>query len=481
VLEGVVIGAGNRGAEAYVPYLSAHPDEARIVAVAEPDPARRAAFARRHGLPADTCHDDYASLLAGPRRADFALVATGDDLHVEPALLALERGYHVLLEKPMATREAACRTLVDAAERSGRILQVCHVLRYAPLFAAVHRRVRAGEIGRVVAIQHAENVAYWHYAHSYCRGHWRNQAASSPLILAKSCHDLDLLYWIAGADPESLSSLARPTELTAANRPAGAPERCIDGCRHAARCPYDAVATYLEARPIAQDVAQTAAKDPSGVALRAIVAARARLAGSGLPGLAEAARWRAWPVSTITRDTSRAGVERALRETRYGRCVYAVGDNDQPSAQTVEVRFANDVLASFTLHGHSHREGRTIRVDGTEGSLVGRFHLMEQILERHDHKSGRVGIERFPMRGSGHGDGDHRLFAGFLAAIRGEAEPLTSARESLVSHLMAFAAHRSSLGAGRMTFRGGAFVGDRDADAGHPAARATDPARGSSI
>ncbi len=444
MLEGVVIGAGNRGAGAYVPYLEAHRDEARIVAVAEPSDARREAFANRHGLGPERCFADYRTLLAAGRIADFAIIATPDDLHFEPARLALEHGYHVLLEKPMAIREDECAMLVEAADRADRILQVCHVLRYAPLFEAIHRSIHEGRIGDVVAIQHSENVSTWHYAHSYCRGHWRNSAQSSPLILAKSCHDLDLLHWLAGAEPELLQSFARPTELCARNRPTGAPERCIDGCPQRDECPYDAVAMYLDARPLGLDLAKTRRAGIRGAILRRLVAARDGLARSRWRFVADAARWRDWPVSTITADTTRAGIEHALRTGRYGLCVYAVGDNDQPSAQTVDIRFANGVLANFTLHGHSHREGREIRVDGTRGSLVGRFHLLEQWLEHHDHKTGRVVEQRFRGDGSGHGGGDHRLFGGFLAALRGDADPLTSARESLISHRMAFAADRSS-------------------------------------
>jgi predicted dehydrogenase len=452
VLEGVVIGAGNRGADAYVPYLERHPEEARIVAVAEPDRARREAFARRHRLGPERCFDDYRALLAADRMADFVIIATPDDLHFEPARLALEKGHHVLLEKPMAIVEDECEALVEAADRAGRILQVCHVLRYAPLFEGIHRAIREGRIGDVVAIQHSENVSTWHYAHSYCRGHWRNSTRSSPLILAKSCHDLDLLYWLAGAEPEALHSCARETELCARNRPTGAPDRCIDGCRHSAECPYDAVSMYLDSRPLGIDLAKTRRAGARGAVVRRLVALRDALTRSSWNRVSEAARWRDWPVSTITRTTTRAGIEHALRTTRYGLCVYAVGDNDQPSAQTVGIRFENGVLANFTLHGHSYREGREIRVDGTRGSLVGRFHLLEQWLEVHDHKTGHVVEQRFRGDASGHGGGDHRLFAGFLSSLRGDADPLTSARQSLTSHRMAFAAHRSSRSGAEVRF-----------------------------
>jgi predicted dehydrogenase len=427
-LTGVVIGAGNRGAEAYAPLLLAHPELGRIVGLAEPDPVRRAAFAERYEVPAEACFEGHEELLARPAMADFAIVATPDDRHVEPALGALERGYHVLLEKPMALNESDGRALVEASARAGRLLQVCHVLRYAPLYEALKELVDSGELGEIITIQHSENVSTWHYAHSFCRGSWRNRRDSSPMILAKSCHDLDLLHWLAGAPPARLTSLSRPTQLCEANAPPDAPQHCIEGCPHAPSCPYDAVALYRDLTPLLLDVKK-------GSALEAAPAATPipRVEGH-----------RGWPVSAITNDPSPEGVERALRETRYGRCVYRVGDNDQPASQNVDVQFRNGVNASFTMHSTSYREGRETRIDGSRASLVAGFYSVEQWAVVHDHKSG--GSRRLELAQSSgtHGGADPRLFRGFLAALRGETAALTTAEESLWSHRMAFAAERAA-------------------------------------
>lgn len=442
-LTGVVIGAGDRGGHAYLSYLRKRSGEARIVAVAEPVEARRSALARCHHVPSEGLFDDYRDLLARPQLADFALIATPDPLHREPALLAMERGYHVLLEKPMAQSEADCRELVSAAEQSGRILQVCHVLRYAPFFDTLKRIVASGELGDIVTLQHSENVSYWHYAHAYCRGNWRNSTESSPMILAKSCHDLDILCWLADSEPVRLTSLARPTELCAKNRPEGAPAFCIEGCPHSDRCPYDATAMYLELRPLALDIEKT--RKPRGAAALARLFRRHRdmLRRLPIPAVQALARWEGWPISVLTDDPSPEGVRAALRTTRYGRCVYQVGDNDQVSSQVVNLLFANGANASFTMHSTSHREGREIRVDGTRGSAVGGFYNVEQMLEVSDHKTGGARRVHFASLSDPHGGGDHRLFAGFLAAVRGEAKPATSASQSLQSHLMAFAADRA--------------------------------------
>jgi predicted dehydrogenase len=442
-LTGVVIGAGDRGFGAYTPYLLRHPEQGRIVAVAEPDAKRRSRFAHAYTLADEALHQDGFAFLRRPREADFVLISTGDLLHVELALSALAAGYHVLLEKPMALCEEDCRAITDAAERSDRVLQVCHVLRYAPLFSKLKTIAASGELGRIVTIQHSENVSHWHYAHSYCRGHFR-RSSEAPMILAKSCHDLDILYWLADADPISISSSVRPTELCPGNAPEGAPAYCIEGCRYSETCPYDAVAMYLDLAPLLKDLALTRHPRWIGVMARLLPRLLRMLRRIPSQRLRGALGWDRWPVAVITDDPTPEGIACALRTTRWGKCVYKVGDNDQPSSQTVGVRFQNGVNASFTMHSTSYREGREIRVDGTRGSAVGCFYTAEQRLEVIDHKTGRRRSENLPHAMTAHGGGDQRLFAGFLAAIRGETEPLTTAHQSLQSHLMAFAATKSA-------------------------------------
>jgi predicted dehydrogenase len=428
-LEGIVIGAGSRGADAYAPLLLEQEGLGRIVAVAEPDPIRRRDFALRYAVPDSGCFAHYEQLLARPRLADFAIIATPDALHFEPAMAAMEQGYHVLLEKPMAVDETSCEALVVAAQRTDRLLQVCHVLRYAPLFEAIKAVIDSGEIGEIVTIQHSENVSYWHYAHSYCRGNWRNRAQSSPMILAKSCHDLDLLYYLSGSPPRRLTSLERPTLLCLDNAPQDAPAFCIEGCRHADVCPYDAVAMYQHMTPLLLDIQRKSDLGP----IDAPPAAPPRATG-----------WKGWPVSAITTDPSPEGIDYALRNTTYGRCVYRVGDNDQPASQNVNILFENGVNASFTMHSTSHREGRETRIDATRGSLAAGFYNSEQFVTVSDHKSGRTRKVDLSLESGTHGGADPRLFRGFLSAVRGEALPQTTAAESLWSHRMAFAADRAA-------------------------------------
>lgn len=440
---GVVVGAGDRGYDAYATLLLEEPELGRIVAVADPDEGRRRRFAQRYSLSDAACHPGWEELFELPRQADYAIIATGDTHHVEPTLAALGAGYHVLLEKPMALDEADCVRIVRAAQAADRTVAVCHVYRYSHLFAALHRVMASGELGDVVSIQLAENVAFWHYAHSYARGHTRRSIV--PWLLQKSCHDLDLLSWLAGSEAVSVSSYLRPTELTDANAPEGAPEYCIEGCPHSDTCPYDAVTTYRDLTPLLSDLAMAERPVGLGLAAKGLRAARPKLMASSLPDAAKARlEWWRWPVAAVTDDHTPEGLDHALRTTRWGRCAYKVGDNDQPSAQTVSIRFANGVLANFTLQSNSHRTMRTVRVNGTAGSAWGELRALDGWLKVADHRSGNVRSEKVPTAYDGHGGGERPLFRDFLHAVEHGGEPSVSARESVESHRIAYAAMRSA-------------------------------------
>ena len=437
---GIVIGAGDRGYDAYATYFLDEPGAGRIVAVAEPDEVRRARFADRYGLDPAGCFETWQDLFAGPKLADFAIVATGDAHHVEPTLAALAAGYHVLLEKPIALDEAGCRQLLEASERAGRVLAICHVYRYSHLFSKLHATIAAGELGEVVSIQQSENVSYWHYAHSYARGLTRRSEV--PWLLQKACHDLDLIAWMAGAPAARVSSFIRPTELTDANAPSGAPAFCIEGCPHAETCPYDAVALYRDLRPMLQELAMA----PAPIGLAGQVARRGRPIARRIPVEAVQRRtdWWRWPVAAVTDDHTAAGLDHALRTTRWGRCAYKVGDNDQPSSQSVAIQFTNGVNATFMLQSTSYRSMRSVRVDGTRGSAVGTLTALGGSLLVADHVSGRRRTVRIPNSFDGHGGGERPLFVDFLDAVRTGGEPRSSIRHSIESHRIAFAAMRSA-------------------------------------
>ncbi|BAS27834.1 Gfo/Idh/MocA family protein [Limnochorda pilosa] len=409
-----VIGAGNRGRDAYAGWCLEHPDLARVVAVADPSEERRNELGERHGIPAERRYASWEAVLAQPRLADGVVIATPDRLHVEPALRAMELGYDILLEKPIApTREEVLR-VAEAADRlraeKGGSVTVAHVLRYTPFFSTLKRLLDQGRIGRLVSVQYAENVGYWHFAHSYVRGNWRQAATSSPMILAKSCHDMDMLRWLVGSSWRSLASFGSLVHFRAENAPEGAPARCTDGCPASERCPFDAVRFYVE----------------------------------------NLEDWTGWPVSVITRDFSREGRLRALRVGPYGRCVYRC-DNDVVDHQVASIEFEGGVTAAFTVCGFTEENTRTLKLMGTEGEIRGHLEKGEievrSFLPRRDPGSGHETVQVGP--GAGHAGGDEGLMEAFVRRLearragRAPEEALTSLAESLESHMMAFAAEEA--------------------------------------
>jgi predicted dehydrogenase len=444
----IVIGAGDRGTR-YASFARAFPGKLKITGVAEPSAVRRERMVREHGIAPECAFCSWEEILEGPRRADGAIIATQDALHAGPAVRAMERGYRVLLEKPMALTPDDCATIVGASRRTGMPLSVCHVLRYTDFFAAVKRIIDRGLLGDICTIFHAENVSYYHMAHSYVRGNWGRSSTASPMVLAKCCHDMDLMAWFAGSAPLRVASFGALGHFTVSHAPAGAPARCTDGCPAARDCAFEAVDTYLRGTHMKRALA---AVDSAPVrALARFMLGFPRLAAR-TPLLSRYATWKEWPTSTVTEDLSEEGIVKALREGPYGRCVYRC-DNDQVDHQETIIEFANGTTAVLRMHGHSAHEGRTLRIDGSLGTLRGVYGgggRLEILL----HRTGKR--VRVPVKTDllGHAEGDYGLmdnFAGVLAGAAGE----TTASESLVSHLMAFAAHESRI-TGKIVTMGGA-------------------------
>ena len=472
-LRAVLMGAGNRGREVYGAWALAHPDRLRIVAVADPDPARRTAAARDHGIPDSLAFADWRELAAAGKRgaleAEACLVCTQDGMHVAPALAALDAGWKVLLEKPMATTPEDCLSLVKASEDSGLQLRVCHVVRYTPFFRAVKEALDSGAIGMPIHISHSENVSFWHFGHSYVRGAWSRSAESTPVVLAKTCHDLDILYWLSGRPAELVSSFGSLSYYRPENAPAGAPGRCSPACPAWKVCPWNVDALYGSGERILA-TGRRADNPFVRAAAGAAIAGRRALRGiaSVLPAPRRLGEWRSWPATAVSSDLSREGKERALAEGRYGRCIYACG-NDQCDHQVVSIGFEGGLTATMTMEGLSNLDGRYIRIDGSEGTLEGRFTYAGERLELWSHRGTRKRVlHSSGLTGDAHGGGDQGLMASFTDSLlgRAEEEPLTSARASLESHLMGFAAERARL-EGRVVAMG-------ELRGGAGAARATD-------
>jgi predicted dehydrogenase len=400
----ILIGAGARG-QIYSNYALEHPEELKIVAVAEPNVKRREKLCETHGIPLANQYDSWEMLLEKPLMADAAIICTLDDLHTAPTLSALEKGYHILLEKPMSNTEEECRAIVAAAKGAGRILSVCHVLRYTPFYQKLKELIDNDAVGEVAVIDQIENVAYWHQAHSFVRGSWRNSKETSPMILQKSCHDLDIILYLMGQDCIRLSSFGSLRHFTVEHAPEGVPKRCLDGCPHSDSCPYYAPKLYLT--------------DNIG-----------------------------WPTDMLTTDLSYEGRVKALKEGPYGRCVYQC-DNDVVDRQVVDMEFESGAVASFTMTAFTTDNGRQIKIMGTKGQITADMGTNIITLHRFGEEEPVTFTITLPKESNnyGHGGGDYCLMKNFvcLVAADGEGDSLSSGQTSLQSHLMCFAAEQARL------------------------------------
>jgi predicted dehydrogenase len=396
-----VLGAGMRG-HLFGEILAELAHLATVVAVAEPRSAYREAFAARHGLQRDRVFSTWQEFAARPRLADAVIVATMDRDHLDPAVACLAQGYDMLLEKPMAATLDECEALERAQRASGALVAVCHSLRYQKGFARLRALVAAGRVGRILSVDQLEQVGFEHYAHSYVRGNWGNAGRATPMLLAKSCHDLDYLSHLVGRAPRRVSSFGHLSHFRPEYAPEGSTDRCTDGCRVEHTCPYSAIKQYVQTD-------------------------RTR-----------------WPAAVIAHDhTAEAHLE-AISTGPYGRCVWRA-DNDVVDHQVVAIEYDDHVTATLTMTGFTQRQGREVRVHGTEGEA--RFDEHAGVIELRTFAGHDVETIRLGPEPGEHGGGDHRVMRAWLEAIR-RRDPgliLTDVQASLATHAIAFAAEASRL------------------------------------
>lgn len=399
-----VIGCGSRG-RTYSQIAGAQPGRYLITAAADPHPESLDAVESAAGAPIAR-FTDGASLIAARPEVDLAIVATQDDKHIDPALAALDCGWHLLLEKPAATSLEDCRRVRDAARRTGRHVILCYVLRHTPFYRTAKQVIDSGRIGRVISIAATEGVEPWHQAHSFVRGHWSRSTDSTPMILAKSCHDTDLLAWFAGQPCRGVSSFGSLSHFHPRNAPEGAPARCTDGCPHAADCMFDAHRYTTDKRSW----------------LRMLRA----------------------DADSLDRDR----ILSFLADSPWGRCVWHC-DNDAVDHQVLALEFETGITATFTMTAFD--SGRRLTIHGTKGVLRGGPGLTEgpggAELWIRDHRS--ESVEAVPVETAdptgnpGHAGGDFGLIDSLDRQL---ATP--PPEDWLESHLIAFAAESSRLAGG---------------------------------
>lgn len=396
----VLLGAGQRGM-IYAQYAF-EKGGAEIVAVAEKNEARRKAAAEKYNIPDDMQFEDVNDVYKRGKIGDAVILATMDRDHFKHIIPAIELGYDILLEKPISPNPRECMIIKEKAHLHNVNVVVCHVLRYTAFFSTIKSIIDSGELGKVVTIQHAENIGNFHIAHSFVRGNWRNSEETSPIIMQKSCHDMDILLWLVGSNCKRISSFGSLTYFKEANAPKGSTNRCID-CPVGDSCRFNAMTAYL---PIMGN----------------------------------------WPATVLTEDQTEEGLLKAIKEGPYGRCVYRC-DNNVCDNQVTVMEFENGVTATFHLSGLTNKMHRTIKIMCENGDIYGDDAEEEVIVTKfspNGNYEGEVNKVKVNNEEGFHGGGDYRLVMDFLEASDNE-NSVSSIDKSIESHLMACAAEKSRL------------------------------------
>jgi predicted dehydrogenase len=409
-LTAITLGAGSRGTT-YGDYAAEYPQELDIIGVAEPIVERNELHARTHDIKDENRFVTWEHVLERPKFADMVVISMPDDLHHEPCIQAMRLGYDVLLEKPMAQSEAECREILKVQQETGRVVGIAHVLRYAPYFIDMRNVVLSGRLGRIVNMQHMEPIEWRHMLHSYVRGNWHNSAETTPIILGKSCHDLDIMRWIMDEPCDKISGFGDVSFYKRENAPEGSGERCLS-CDVEEECAYSAKQMYLRDQERIYAIMPILPEDPVELEEK---------------------------------------IRHSLETTNYGRCVFKM-ENDQPEHLACAMEFRSGATATFNMDGFTSYHGRRTRLMGTKGDLVGDSDTFTYT----DYMTGESitwdisvsDVKRY--QDSGHGGGDYRFVSDLLSAIyhRDESLLTSTVAASVESHVMGFRIEQSRKGGG---------------------------------
>lgn len=402
-----IIGCGSRG-WLFGLRMRELPEKYKVVAVCDIDDTVRENVKKEWNLSDDSVFADENDFFK-EKRADVLVIATQDRDHVRMCIRAMELGYDILMEKPISPVREEIDALLAANKKYNRKIVVCHVLRYAPAYIKIREVINSGDIGNLVHIENIEQVDYWHHAHSFVRGNWRNEGLSSPMIMQKSCHDFDMLQYLIGSRCKTVYSTGRTAFFKKQNQPEGAADRCKD-CKFIKTCPYSAERIYIE-----------------------------RWKAENCP------QWE-WPYNVVSlkMPNTEDNIRTAYEKGQYGRCVFAC-DNDVVDNQQVVMTFENGVIACHTMSAFTDRMGRRMKIHGT----LGEIELLEDIDTLNIYRFGkekesiRVSSLRKDTDSMAHGGGDSRIVKTFYDVLEDKSQGSTTLEKSVESHLMAFAAEKS--------------------------------------
>ena len=401
-----LVGAGSRGRHAYGNYILNNQNTIRYVAVVEPNEDKRRSLAKEHNIPLEMCFDNEEDFYRLGKICDAIIIAHQDKQHYNTTVKALNLGYDVLLEKPMTPDAFECIDLEECAKRNGVKLMVCHVLRYTEFYEKIKELVEEKVIGDLIGFEHRENIGHYDMAHSFVRGNWRNSKETSPLVLAKTCHDMDIITWLVNDECTAVYSSGDLNYFNEKYAPEGSAKKCLD-CKLKEDCIFSAKKVYLDNCS------------------------------------------NNWPINTLCANPTQDKVKDVLDKTNYGTCVWKVEDNDVCDNQVAVLEFKNGVRGTFCVTAFTHNQFRETSLFGTKGSIYANTRDNEIVVRAHgidENAEAHITVIRPKRIVGGHGGGDVGLMEDFINAVNGSIQkPRTSVEQSLQSHMMSYACEKSRL------------------------------------
>ena len=409
----IVVGYGNRAA-IYCRNAMKLDKNVEFVACVDPDTKKLVKAQKELGVSSEMCFTDLEELVRYGKIADCVINGTMDKLHLQTALPFLELGYDMLLEKPLTNNAIDLIMLKRTAEKNNCKLITCHVLRYTPFYKKIKELLLDGAIGKTVHIETSERVCIPHSSSSYIRGKWNNESVcGSSYLLAKCCHDIDLLCWFNNSTtPETVISFGGRDYLIPENAPKGAGNRCLVDCPHVDDCIYSAKWIYVENDYLKHGPWQMVGLD----------------------------------YDTLTKEQK---IESLKTDNPHGICAYKI-KSDLIDHQEVMVKFKDGSTATHSLLTTASRATRSIFIQGTRGEIEGDVVEGKFVLRAFNKETLKYDVEEFNFNDrdgetGGHFGGDEGIVRNLLSILKGDKPTVSYSpvQDSINGHLLVYAADKS--------------------------------------
>ena len=414
-LKVVLIGCGDRAC-VYAHFGVHEFKQMEIVAAVDPDEARRIYVHNQFNVPLDRCYKDISEVLSQGKIADAVINGTMDALHIETSIPFLKQGYDMLLEKPITNNEEELLKLAKTAKEHNCKLMICHVLRFSDFYREIKKTLLSGEVGNIININTTERVGAYHSSVSYLRGKWNSEVkCGSSLLLAKCCHDLDLIAWFNNSTrPMMTYSMGGRNFFNRENAPKGCGERCLVDCPKEIKekCIYDAEYMYIK--------------------------------NDHLP-------WYPWQCTGKNYQdvTLEEKIESLKTYNPHGKCIYKC-DGDLLDHQQVLIKFKDGSTACHTLVLGAMKADRTIHIMGTKGEIEGAASEGKLYIRTFDkdtagYKERVVNFNEKKGETGGHFGGDKGIVQDFLSYLSGNKPSISTTviNDSIIGHLMVYDADLS--------------------------------------